>query len=183
VLLATSGLRIGEALGLKWSDIDFGSRTLMVRRSLQRQEDGGLVFVQPKTRQSRRTVQLSSVAATALQEQRERQTFQRKTMATEWQENNLVFCTSLGTPLDRGRIHYNWAVALKKAELPRIRLHDLRHTAATLMLRQGVHPKVVQEMLGHSSISITLDIYSHVAPTMHRDAADRVDALFTRSGG
>lgn len=91
-----------------------------------------------------------------------------------------MFCTAFGTPLDRGRIHLNWTPALKKAGLARIRLHDLRHTAATLMLQEGVHPKVVQEMLGHSSISVTLDIYSHVAPTLHREAADRMDALLRR---
>lgn len=180
VLLGTSGLRIGEALGLKWTDIDFSARTLIVRRALQRHEDGGLVFAEPKSKQSRRTVQLSTLACTALREHRERQAFERKTADSEWHDHNLVFCTAFGTPLDRGRIHLNWIPALKKAGLPRIRLHDLRHTAATLMLQEGVHPKVVQEMLGHSSISVTLDIYSHVAPTLHREAADRMDALLRR---
>jgi integrase len=180
VLLGTSGLRIGEALGLKWVDIDFAARTLIVRRALQRHEDGGLVFVEPKSKQSRRTVQLSSLACAALREHRERQAFERKTAEGEWHDHNLVFCTAFGTPLDRGLIHLNWIPALKKADLRRIRLHDLRHTAATLMLQEGVHPKVVQEMLGHSSISVTLDIYSHVAPSLHHEAADRMDAILGR---
>lgn len=177
VLLGTSGLRIGEALGLTWGDIDLPARTLIVRRAPQRHEDDGLVFVEPKSKQSRRTVQLSSLACAALREHRERQAFERKTADAEWHDHNLVFCTAFGTPPDRGRIHLNWTPALKKAGLPRIRLHDLCHTAATLMLQEGVHPKVVQEMLGHSSISVTLDIYSHVAPTLHREAADCMDSI------
>lgn len=83
----------------------------------------------------------------------------------------------MGTPLDRGRVHLNWVAALKKADLPYVRIHDMRHTAATLMLHEGIHPKVVQEMLGHSSISMTLDLYSHAAPTMHRDAVKRIDVV------
>lgn len=143
-------------------------------------QEGGLVFVEPMTKQIRRTVQLSSLACTAPREHREQQVFERKTVDTEWRDHNLVFCTAFGTPLDRGRIHLNWIPALKKVGLPRIRLHDLRHSAATLMLQEGDHPKVVQEMLGHSSISVTLDIYSRIAPTLHRDAADRMDTLLGR---
>jgi integrase len=125
-------------------------------------------------------VQLSTLACTARREHRERQTFERKMAESEWPDHILVFCSSCGTPLDRGRIHLNWTAALKKADLPRIRLHDLRHTAATLMVQDGVHPKVVQEMLGHRSISVTLDIYSHMAPTLQREAPDRIDAMFGR---
>lgn len=177
VLLSTTGLRVGEALGLQWGDVDLRARTLVVRRALQRQRDGGLVFVEPKTHQSRRTVQLGGLSCAALQEQHERQAFEQRTAAAEWQDRDLVFCTAFGTPLDRGRIHLNWVAALRKSGLPQVRVHDLRHTAATIMLTEGVHPKVVQEMLGHSSISVTLDIYSHVAPTMHREAVDRLDVV------
>ena len=182
VLLGTAGLRLGEALGLKWSDIEFSRRTLLVRRAVQRQKGGvGLVFVEPKTARSRRTIQLSTLAADALKRHQERQTFERKTAAEAWHDHDLVFCTHAGNPLEIARIHDNFKPSLARTGLPNIRVHDLRHTAATLMLEQGVHPKVVQEMLGHSSIALTLDTYSHVAPTMHRDAVNRIDALFKNS--
>lgn len=180
VLLSTTGLRITEGTGLKWQDVDFEAGTLSVRRALQRQKGKGLVFVEPKTKRSRRNVQLSRLACDALKEQRDRQVFLRKTAQGEWHENDLVFSTALGTGLDRGRVYLNWVRALKDHGLPRVRPHDLRHTAATLMLQMDVHPKIVQEMLGHSSIGITLDIYSHSLPTMHRAAVDGLDALLAK---
>jgi integrase len=181
ILLGMSGPRIGEALALKWEDVDFESKRLQIRRSLQRQKVNGLVLTDTKNKRSRRTIELGQLTCDALHEHYERQVVERSIADGNWQDNGLLFCTAWGTPLDRGRVHLNWKAALKKVGLEDVRLHDLRHTAASLMLREGVHPKIVQEMLGHSSISITLDTYSHAMPTMHREAADRLDALLFRT--
>lgn len=178
-LLATTGLRIGEALGLLWSDVDFASGRLVVNRALQRQPGIGYVFVEPKTAKSRRTVYLAQGTLASLAEHRRRQREDQLAAGPEWNNSGLVFTTPVGRPVDG-----TWAIkwfhrALEEAGLPRLRLHDLRHTAATHLLRRGVHPKVVQELLGHSTISLTLDTYSHVAPALHAEVATHMQALFT----
>jgi integrase len=181
VLLSVEGLRVGEALGLKWTDVDFSSRTLKIKRALQRQQGAGLVFVEPKTARGRRDIQISDSTCVALQAHGERQVFERKGAREAWQEHDLIFCTAFGTPLDRGRIHLNWRAALQHAGLPIVRVHDLRHTAATLMREEGVNIEVVQRRLGHSSISVTLDVYGHVGEVRQRDAAERMDAMLARN--
>jgi integrase len=181
VLLVTTGLRLGEALGLRWDDLDPESGRLAVRRALQRQRGNGLVFVEPKTGKSRRTVHLAAGTLRALSEHRQRQREARLLNGPAWQEGNLVFCTDIGRPLEGGQVSWRFHKALGLAGLPRIRLHDLRHTAATLLLTRGVHPKVVQDMLGHSTITLTLDTYSHVTPALHAEAAAHMDALFRGS--
>jgi integrase len=180
VLLGTRGLRIGEAMGLKWSDVDFDSRNVVIRRALQRQRNGaGLQFVPPKSSTSRRTVSLGQTACAALREHRRHQNVQRLAAGHEWVDNDLIFCTITGTPMDPSRINYYLNQALKKAALPRVRIHDLRHSAATMLAQQGENARLVQEMLGHSTVSLTLGTYTHVSPAMHREAADRMDAQFT----
>jgi integrase len=181
VLLVTTGLRLGEALGLRWDDLDPESGRLVVRRALQRQRGNGLVFVEPKTGRSRRTVHLAAGTLDVLSEHRQRQREARLLNGPAWQEGNLVFCTVIGRPLEGGQVSWRFRKALGVAGLPRIRLHDLRHTAATILLTRGVHPKVVQEMLGHSTITLTLDTYSHVAPALHREAANQMEHLFQQS--
>jgi integrase len=178
VLLATTGLRLGEARGLLWSDIDFANGRLVVNRALQRQTGTGYVFVEPKTARSRRTVYLAPGTLSALTDHRRRQVEDQLAVGPEWSNTGLVFTTAVGRPADG-----TWAIkwfrrALDQAGLPRVRIHDLRHTAATHLLRRGVHPKVVQELLGHSTISLTLDTYSHVAPALHADVAKHMQALF-----
>jgi integrase len=178
VLLATTGLRLGEARGLLWSDIDFVSGRLVVNRALQRQTGLGYVFVEPKTARSRRTVYLAPGTLLALSEHRRQQVEDQLAAGPELNNRGLVFTTAVGQPADG-----TWAIkwfhrALGQARLPRVRIHDLRHTAATHLLRRGVHPKVVQELLGHSTISLTLDTYSHVAPALHAQVADHMQALF-----
>jgi integrase len=178
VLLATTGLRLGEARGLLWSDIDFTNGRLVVNRALQRQTGIGYVFVEPKTARSRRTVYLAPGTLSALTDHRRRQVEDQLAAGPEWNNTGLVFTTALGRPADG-----TWATkwfhrALAEAGIPRIRIHDLRHTAATHLLRRGVHPKVVQELLGHSTISLTLDTYSHVAPSLHAEVANHMQALF-----
>ena len=177
VTLVTTGLRLGEATGLQWSDIDLDGARLTVRRALQRQRGAGLVLVEPKTSRSRRTLHLSAVTVAALREQRHRQTLERLA-ADVWNDRGLVFSTTTGNPIDPPFVSLRLGRALRKAGLPRVRVHDLRHTFATLMLARGVHPKVVQEMLGHSTITLTLDTYSHTTPALHLEASRQMDTLF-----
>lgn len=172
------GLRLGEALGLKWDDIDFEAGTLRVCNSLQRVKGGGWMLVEPKTARSRRTIHLPKATSQALREHRKRQVSERLLSGDRWQEHGFVFTTIKGTPL------LGWNIAkrsfkplLKKAGLPNIRFHDLRHTAASLLLAQGVQPRVIMETLGHSSISLTMDVYSHVMPLMKQDAAEKMDEI------
>jgi integrase len=179
VLLATTGLRLGEATGLMWSDIDFGAGTLTVKRALQRQRGAGLVLVEPKTQRSRRTVHLARGTMETLREHHRLQMEAKLAAGSRWQDRHLTFCTVWGGPLDPGHINQQFHKALTRAGLPALRPHDLRHTAATLLLQRGVHPKVVQELLGHSTITLTLDTYSHVAPALHAEVASHMNALFT----
>jgi integrase len=181
VLLVTTGLRLGEALGLRWADIDVASGRLVVNRALQRQPGVGYAFVEPKTARSRRTVYLAPGTLGALADHRRRQVEEQLAAGPEWNNTSLVFTTPMGRPIDGTWASKWFHRALDQAGLARIRIHDLRHTAATHLLRRGVHPKVVQELLGHSTISLTLDTYSHVAPTLHAEVASHMETLFSRS--
>lgn len=178
VLLGTTGMRLGEALGLQWDDVSIGTGTLRVQRALQRQRNGlGLKLVEPKSAASRRPIHVGTLTRDALLWRRQQQERECEEAGEAWQDTGLIFTTAFGTPLDQGRVHRHWTAILSGAGLPRLRIHDLRHTVATLLLEQDVHPRVVQELLGHSSIALTLGTYSHVAPAMHREAALRIDAL------
>ena len=179
VLLATTGVREGEALGLSWSDIDLEKRTLVVRRSLQRQEGVGHVMVEPKTARSRRTIHLSRVVVDSLRKHRALQREFRLAAGPSWTADfgDLVFSSRSGRPVGSSWVNVVFRRELARAGLPRVRVHDLRHSAATLLLTRGVHPKVVQDMLGHSTVTLTLDTYSHVTPALHQEAADHMDAL------
>jgi integrase len=179
IVLGVLGLRIGEAMGLKWQDIDFKPGTLAVQRALQRQRNGiGLVFVEPKSETSRRTLLLPDIVSAALRERWEQQAFERRAASSGWQEHDLVFATVFGEPLDPSRINYYFHQALKKAILPKIRVHDMRHTCATIHMQNGVPGPTVQRWLGHSNIALTLGTYSHVTVDMLRDAAARMDTVF-----
>jgi len=183
------GLRQGEALGLCWSDVDWEAGTLQVRHSLQRvpkmlREDhsrgaDNYRLVEPKTRQ--RTILMPQVVATALHDHRLRQLEERLAAgpAWGWKGGDLVFATTVGTPLDATVVTKGFQALLARSGLPRIRFHDLRHSAATLLLAQGVIPRVLMETLGHTQIGTTLNLYAHVLPTLQRDATDRMDALLT----
>jgi integrase len=179
VLLSTTGLRLGEGLGLKWEDINFQEGKLSVRRALRREPKVGFVLAEPKTAKSRRIVYLAPGTLETLKEHRERQDKDRRAARDLWQaEHDLVFKSDVGKPMQDGQVSWTFHQALAKADLPRIRIHDLRHTAATQLLERGVHPKVVQEMLGHSTITLTLDTYSHVMPGLHAHAANEMERLF-----
>jgi integrase len=178
VLLVTTGLHLGEALGLRWTDVDVASGRLVVNRALQRQPGVGYVFVEPKTARSRRTVYLAPGTLSALTEHRRRQLEDQLAAGPEWSNTGLIFATAIGRPADGTWVTKWFHRALAEAGIPRTRIHDLRHTAATHLLRRGVHPKVVQELLGHSTISLTLDTYSHVAPALHAEVAQHMQTLF-----
>lgn len=170
VLAVATGLRQGELLALHWEDIDLDGGMLMVRHTLQ-DVRGELRLEEPKTSKGRRRVDLPAFAVEALRRHKDR-------MAEEGHDKAWVFCDNKGGPLRVSNfLRRSFLPLLQRAGLPRIRFHDLRHTAATLLLSKGVHPKVVQERLGHAQIAITLDTYSHVLPSMQREAASKLDDL------
>lgn len=177
-LLVTTGIRLGEALGLKWEDVDLEAGRIVIRRALQQQTGRGLVFVEPKSHRSRRTVVLAPGTAAELSEHRRDQLEYLLMLGPHWQGQDLVFCNDVGRPLQSGQVSWRFHKALDDAGLPRLRLHDLRHTAASLLLAKGVHPKIVQEMLGHATITLTLDTYSHLTPGLQAEAAARMQELF-----
>lgn len=171
------GLRQGEALGLPWSAVDLATGTLTIKQALQRQKGRGLVIVQPKSRAGRRTLVLPRVLRTALTLHRERQAAERAEAGEFWQEHGLVFTQLDGRPIDNGADWKEWKSLLSAAEVRDARLHDARHTAATLMLLQGVPARVAMQVLGHSQIALTLGTYSHVAPELSEEAAERVASV------
>ncbi len=179
VLAVTSGLRQGELLGLRWEDLDLDAGTLAVRRTLSVTKSG-LVFGTPKSAKSRRSVRLTPLAVQALKRHRTAQNRERLSLGSLWQDGDLVFPGETGQPLRPWSLTGGSFKRLRaRAGLPdTLRFHDLRHTCATLLLTKGVHPKVVQELLGHATISITLDTYSHVLPNMQSEAVNAMeDAL------
>lgn len=180
VLAITAGLRQGEILGLKWQDVDLETAQLQVRRSIAWVTGRGSVEQEPKSARSRRNITLTPLAVEALRRHRQRQR-ERRLRALAWEDNELVFSNDVGRPIEATNlVRRSFYPLLERAEVPRVRFHDLRHTAATLLLTQGVHPKIVQEMLGHSQIAVTLDLYSHVTPTMQAEAAAKMQALLGR---
>jgi integrase len=177
VLAVTTGMRRGELLGLRWSEVDIPGGALAVTGSLQRVTGKGLVRVEPKTGRSRRRILLTPTAIAALRRHQGAQAAERLAAADWWQDQGLVFCSELGTPLEPGNmLRRSFHPLLHRAGLPWIRFHDLRHTAATVMLGRGVHPKIASEMLGHATVGITLDTYSHVTETMQRVATEEIEA-------
>jgi integrase len=228
VSVATAlGLRMGEALGLRWVDVDFEAGTLRIRQALER--SGGdsaarrrlidkrrtlrkqfmaapprsvarrelrqelealrtswrevrttLHTAEPKSSRSRRTIRMPAIVVTALKAHRHRQLEDRLAAGGEWVESGFVFTTSTGTALDARNVSRAFRALLLSAQLPAVRFHDLRHTAATLLLAQGVDPRTIMETLGHSQISLTLNTYSHVLPALQADAAAKLDAILTR---
>ncbi len=176
VLAVSAGLRQGELLGLRWQDVDLESGTLSVRRQLTRSKENGLRFTELKSKKSRRSIRLATSAIEALRRHRSAQNEERLRLGRLWKDQDLVFANRTGAPLDVGNLtNYSFRPLLERAELPRIRFHDLRHTCATLLLSRNVNPKIVQEMLGHANISETMDTYSHVLPSMQETAVSAME--------
>jgi len=179
-LALTSGMRQGELLALNWEHVDLDGGTVQVRGTLQRTSDG-LAIAEPKTASSRRQVVLTTQAIGQLRRHWVAQAQERLRLGAAWEDTGLVFANEIGRPVEAGNVvNRHFLPALRRADLPRIRFHDLRHTAATLLLSEGIHPKIVSEMLGHSQIAVTLDLYSHVTPTMQQAAAEAMDAVLRR---
>jgi integrase len=176
LLAATTGARRGELLAAKWADVDLDTRVMRITGSLQR-IDGSLQVCEPKTAKSRRPLPLLDFVAEALKAHRARQLRERLQAGSDWMERGFVFTGDHGQPLDPdGALRDAFKDMLEKAELPDIRLHDLRHSAASLLLALNIHPRVVMELLGHSQISLTMDTYSHTVPEILRDAIDKLGA-------
>jgi integrase len=178
VLAVTTGMRLGELQALKWREVDLDRGTAQVVATLY--VEGGVIdFAPPKTDKSRRTVTLSKMAIASLRRHRTRQLEQRLAAGPLWEDHGLVFTTSHGRPLDGNNLRTrSFARLLQRAGLPPMRFHELRHTAATLLMAEGVPVKVAAEVLGHSDVKTTLAIYSHVLPDMQGAAADAMDRVF-----
>ena len=174
------GLRLGEALGLRWQDVDLDAGTLTVRRQLQR-IGGKPDFVEPKTARARRTVPLPAFAVVALRAHKVNQLEERLLNADVWKDQELVFASSVGTPMFDRNVRRTLDAILRRCELPPMRFHDLRHTCASLLLAQGTDARTIMETLGHSQITLTLNTYSHVMPSLQRDAADRMQKMLGES--
>lgn len=173
-------MRRGELLALKWEDVDLDSNVLRVRRTLTRTESGGTYASgEPKTKNSRRTIRLTQGAAEALRTHRKRQVEEKLRAGSLYADQGLVFAGDGGGILNPSNLRQrSFKPLLKTAGLPDISFHDLRHTCASLLFQRNVHPKFVQELLGHSSVAVTLDTYSHMLPGMGGEAAEAMgDAL------
>jgi integrase len=177
-LAVTTGMRAGELLALKWQDINFDTRSLHIRHSMGYISGKGYLEFEPKTSKSRRKIVLPSFVCEALKQHRTRQIEGRLKAGTRWRDHDLVFCNIYGDYLDPAHLRQRFHRLLKEANLPDIRFHDLRHSAATILLSMGVPAKVVQEILGHSQISLTMDIYSHVLPDIQQQAMDKMNDIF-----
>jgi integrase len=174
-----TGMRRSELLALRWCDVDLLLCQAHITRGLHHLRTGEIVFRAPSTAKGRRMVSLSPSAALLLQEHRDKQEAQRAMLGIPLKDDDLIFSDLEGKPLLPDTVSHVWAKLVKRAGLEDIRFHDARHTHASLMLKQGAHPKVVQERLGHATISTTLDLYSYVAPGLQEAAAARFDEAFT----
>jgi len=175
-----TGMRRSELLALRWQDIDFIFSQVYVNRSLHHLKDGSYVFTQTKSAKSRRTIALSPSAILTLREYKENQVLERAMLGIPLKDDDLIFSTLEGNPLRPNTITRSWTTLAARAGVKVIRLHDARHTHASLMLKQGIHPKIVQERLGHASIQMTLDTYSHVVPGLQQAAAESFDKILMR---
>jgi integrase len=174
--IAFTGMRRGEALGLRWSDVDLENARLSVCRVLI-PINRAVVVNEPKTAKGRRVIALDPGTVEVLKSQAASQLGEQEEWDDAWVDSRLVFAQANGAALDPESVSRYFRQAVKQSMLPPIRLHDLRHTHATLALQAGVHPKVVSERLGHATVSITLDTYSHAIPALQEEAAERIAGL------
>lgn len=171
------GLRQGEILGLRWEDVDLERRTVTVRKQLQR-IDRVPQLVDLKTRQSRRTINLPAPLVQQLRAHRAQQAQERLQLGQDWHDWGLVFCSTIGTPLEPRNLVRLFKAHLQRAGLPDVRFHDLRHSCASFLIAQGVNPRIVMETLGHSQIGLTMNTYAHVFLDAQRQAAEAMERLF-----
>lgn len=178
-LAIKTGMRQGELLGLKWQDISWRKGTLTVKRQVQRVPGQGFVFGEPKTKAGNRSIKLGEATLQALREHSQRQQVDRAAAGSQWQDLDLVFPSKVGTPMDQRNLLNDFYAVLARAGLHRIRFHDLRHTAASLMINNNIAINRVSQVLGHSKPSVTLDIYSHVFAGSQDDIAALMDEIVT----
>lgn len=177
LLAGTTGMRRGEVLGLRWRDVDLDRGTAEIRQALSDVHGGEPTFTEPKTKTGRRSISLDKRTVTTLRTHRTAQLEERFAWGPAYRDRDLVFCREDGSPVPPDAFSKTFKRWVGRLRLPYLRFHDLRHTWATLALRAGVHPKVVSERLGHSTVAFTLDVYSHAIPAMQAEAADAVAAL------
>jgi integrase len=178
IMALTTGMRQGELIGLRWRDISFEHSSINIHRTVTYAAKRGFIISEPKTTASRRKIAISSFLIEVLKQHQAKQKEARTKARGHWKENDLVFCNGHGEFLHPASLVWTFRNLLTKAGLERIRFHDLRHSAATILLTMGVHPKVVQELLGHSTIRLTMDTYSHVLPSIQAEAIDKLGSLF-----
>lgn len=176
-LAVTTGMRQGELLGIKWQDINWKAGIIYIKRQLQRLSGQGFIFNEPKSRTGIRSIKVGESTLQQLRGHLERQKSEKAFAGDRWMENDLVFPTSLGTPMDGQNLLKDFFRTLEQANLPKMRFHDLRHTAASIMLNRGIPVIVVSKILGHSKPSITLDIYGHLIYAMQDEAVRLMDEL------
>jgi integrase len=179
-MLLFTGMRRSELLAIRWCDIDLILGQVSVNRGLHHLRTGEFVFETPKTAKSRRMIDLPPSAILTLRQYREKQEALHIILGKNLRDDELVFCRSDGKPLLPDTITHAWMKLARRLGFSNVRLHDARHSHASLMLKQGIHPKIVHERLGHASIQITLDTYSHVAPGLQQAAALRFDELVSQ---
>ena len=179
-------MRPEEYLALQWQDVDFNRGVVTVRRALVWPRKGaGWTFTEPKTARSRRSIPLPASVTAALASHKRQQAAERLKAGAEYQNHDLVFASQEGTPIMmRNLLRRHFKPILKRAKLPdTFRLYDLRHSCATLLLAANEHPKVVSERLGHASVTLTLDTYSHVLPTMQQAATEKLESILFEQQG
>ncbi|MFC1894310.1 site-specific integrase, partial [Chloroflexota bacterium] len=174
-----TGMRRSELLALRWSEVDLLGYEAYVTRSLHQLKDGSLVYGAPKSAKSRRMVSLTPDNASVLREYREKQAAERLMLGIPLEDDDLIFSHYDSRALLPSSVSHAWVKLVARCGLKRIRFHDARHSHASLMLKQGIHPKIVQERLGHATIAVTLDTYSHVTPGIQEAAAASFDKAFT----
>ncbi len=183
--LLSTGMREGEVLGLRWNNVDWDTRSIIVVEQVQwkdqkREGKAGYEFQSPKTARSKRRIPIGAETIRRLRTQQRRNSAFKQFAKDKWKEHDLVFPSEAGTPMEPTNLIRRFKDLLKAAELPNVRIHDLRHTHATLLLLRGVHPKVVSERLGHADITTTLKIYSHVIPTLQEVVAGTIENILEK---
>jgi integrase len=182
VIALTLGMRRGEILGLKWDDVDLEKRELWIRRALQRVH-GELTMVEPKTHRSRRALPLPALVVPALERHKARQAKERLAAGPAWQDHGLIFTSVIGTPLEPRNVHHWFCLLRADLGLDWLRFHDLRHACATFLLANGVDPRTVMDVLGHSTIRLTMDTYGHALPERMHNAASVIDGVLGSESG
>lgn len=170
-------MRRGEVLALKWDNINFEKQTVKIKESLAYTKEHGLIFTTPKTSNSFREVVIPTSLIELLQELKTEQYEMKQRMGTSYQNFNLIVCTTDGKPVHPRNLVRTFDRLIKKAGIKKISIHDLRHTNATLLMKQGINPKIVSERLGHANVSITLDIYSHTDLDMQIETVAKLERM------